>query len=231
MMIRTKLVTLLILIAAFALSLAGQEKPSVPAAPGVPGVREFPVTLKQSVTAGKTAVGTKIEAELAVATLVDGKVIPRYAVLSGEVIASSGKSKTDPSRLGIRIDAATWKGGGTAPLTAYLTAWYYPTRDESGQDLQYGPEKPASATWDGRGAYPTANERSYKPFPTADTDKSGGVPDTKNSTTSNHPVTMKDVESESHSDGTIDLVCKRSNLKLDKLTTYVFASGDVPPAK
>ncbi len=102
MMIRTKLVTLLILIAAFALSLAGQEKPSGPAAPSVPGVREFPVTLKQSVTAGKTAVGTKIEAELAVATLVDGKVIPRNAVLSGEVIASSGKSKTDPSRLGIR---------------------------------------------------------------------------------------------------------------------------------
>ena len=230
MTIRTKRVTLLVLVGAFALSLAGQEKPPVSTASGIPGVREFPVILKQSVTAGKTAVGTKIEAELAVATLVDGKVIPRNAILSGEVIASSGKSKTDPSRLGIRIDAATWKGG-TAPITAYLTAWYYPTRDESGQDLQYGPEKPASATWDGRGAYPTANERSYKPFPSSDTDKGGAVPDTKNSTTSNHPVTMKDVESESHSDGTIALVSKRSNLKLDKLTTYVFASGDVPPAK
>ena len=32
---------------------------------------------------------------------------------------------------------------------------------------------------------------------------------------------MKDVESESHSDGTIGLACKRSNLKLDKLTIYV----------
>jgi hypothetical protein len=42
---------------------------------------------------------------------------------------------------------------------------------------------------------------------------------------------MKDVESESHSDGTTGLVCKRSNLKLDKLTTYVFASGDLARAK
>ena len=54
--------------------------------------------------------------------LVDGKVIPRNAVLSGEVIASAGKTGTEPSRLGIRIHSATWKGG-TAPVTAYLTAW------------------------------------------------------------------------------------------------------------
>lgn len=176
----TKLVPLLVLTGACALGLAGQEKPTVSTASGVPGVHEFPVTLKQSVTAGKTAVGTKIEAKLEVATLVDGKVIPRNAVLSGEVIASAGKTGTEPSRLGIRIDSATWKGG-TAPVTAYLTAWYYPSQDASGQNLQYGPEQSSAAKWDGRGEYPGPNERSYKPFPTSDSDKGGAVPDTKTS--------------------------------------------------
>jgi hypothetical protein len=42
---------------------------------------------------------------------------------------------------------------------------------------------------------------------------------------------MKDVETISGNDGTLALVSKRSNLKLDKLTTYVFASSDLTGAK
>jgi hypothetical protein len=40
---------------------------------------------------------------------------------------------------------------------------------------------------------------------------------------------MKNVESERSSGGGITLVSNHSNLKLDKVTTYVFASGDVLP--
>src|ERR1700687_5445684 len=65
-----------------------------------PGL-EFPVVMRQKVEAGKTLVGTKIEAKLTVATLVNGVVIPEDAVLSGEVIESSAKTAADPSRLAI----------------------------------------------------------------------------------------------------------------------------------
>src|SRR6266403_2589125 len=71
-------------------ALFGQEKPA-----GVVGVREFPVTLRQNVVAGKTPVGTKVEAKLTVATLVDGAVIPRDATFSGEVV--------EPRRVGGRL--------------------------------------------------------------------------------------------------------------------------------
>ena len=37
---------------------------------------------------------------------------------------------------------------------------------------------------------------------------------------------MKDVESTKGNDGTIALISKRNNIKLDKLTTYVLAPGD-----
>src|SRR3974377_1143289 len=67
-----------------------------PAPSGPAGVREFPVTLRQKVEAGATPVGTKVEAELVVATLVDGVVIPRDAVFTGEVVESAAKSATDP---------------------------------------------------------------------------------------------------------------------------------------
>jgi hypothetical protein len=76
---------------------------------------EFPVVMRQSVDAGKTAVGTKVQAKLVAATLLNGVVVPRDAVLSGEVTESVAKSKTDPSRLAIRMDTAQWKKG-SAPV-------------------------------------------------------------------------------------------------------------------
>ena len=75
--------------------------------------------MRQNVAAGTTSVGTKVQAKLAVATLVDGMVVPRDAVLSGEVTESVAKSATDPSRLAVRMDSAQWKKG-PAPIVLSL---------------------------------------------------------------------------------------------------------------
>lgn len=149
---RTRLVTRLVL-ATFCSAISfGQGKPAA-----APGIHEFPVTFKQSLSAGKTPVGSKIEAKLMVATLVDGKVIPRNAVFSGEVVESVAKSATAPSRLAIRVDSAQWKDGST-PIKLFLTAWYYPARDEARQNLQYGPQQSPQSTWDGRGMRVSAHQ-------------------------------------------------------------------------
>ena len=186
--------------------------------------------MQQSVTAGKTPAGTKIQAKLEVATLVDGTVIPRNAVFSGEVIESVAKTATEPSRVALRMDSVQWKSGSAA-VKVYLTAWYYPARDEMGQDLQYGPQQPANRTWNGQGQYPDPNSKVYRPFPGNESDKGTSVPDTPSATTSSHRVLMKDVETASGSDGALALVSKRTNIKLDKLTTYVLASGNLLPVK
>jgi hypothetical protein len=224
---RTTAVTTLVLCVSYSATLIGQQTPA-PAAPS--GTREFPVNLQQSVTAGKTPVGTKIQAKLGIATLVDGTVVPRSAVFSGEVIESVAKTKTEPSRLAIRMDSVQWKNGSAA-VKVYATAWYYPARDATGQELQYGPQEPANRTWNGQGQYPDPNSKVYRPFPGGDPNQGTSVPDTPSATTSNHRVQMKEVETLSSNDGTITLVSKRTNLKLDKLTTYVLATGDLLKAK
>jgi hypothetical protein len=218
---QTTAVTTLVLCVSYSATLIGQQTPA-PAAPS--GTHEFPVILQQSITAGKTPVGTKIEAKLGIATLVDGTVIPRNAVFSGEVIESVAKTKTEPSRLAIRVDSVQWKSG-SASVKVYATAWYYPARDAAGQELQYGPQEPANRTWNGQGQYPDPNSKVYRPFPGGDPNQGTSVPDTPTATTSNHRVLMKDVETVSNSDGTVTLVSKRTNIKLDKLTTYVLATG------
>jgi hypothetical protein len=53
--------------------------------------------------------------------------------------------------------------------------------------------------------------------------------DTPSTTISNHRVLMKDVETEGGNDGEIARVSKHSNIKLDKVTTYVLASRDLFP--
>jgi hypothetical protein len=209
-------------------AVAGQQNPSLSASTTA---LEFPMFLESSVVAGKTAVGTKIQAKLSVATLVDGTVVPRNAIFNGEVIASEAKSATEPSRLAIRLDSAQWKGG-SAVVKTYFTAWYYPAVMESGQNLQYGPTQPANRTWNGEGQYPDPNSKIYKPFPGGSSDQNGNAPDTPASVASNRRVLMKNVESELSSDGAITLVSRKSNIKLDKLTLYVVATGDLqaPPS-
>jgi hypothetical protein len=207
--------------------LLGQQKPAASASLRL---LEFPVVLQQNVETGKTQVGTKIQAKLAVATLVNGMVIPQNATLSGLVIESVAKTAADPARLAIRMESLEWKNG-SASIKAYLTPWYYPKAIQMGQSLQYGPLEPPSKTWNGAGQYPSADSRVYQPFPGSDSDKSAGsVPDTPSSTTSNRPVLMKNVGTAPSLDGGIALVSEHANLKLDKLTTYVLAASG-PPAK
>lgn len=207
--------------------LPGQQNPAVSVSTTA---QEFPVVMQQSVAAGKTAVGTKVRAKLEIATLVDGTVLPRNAMLTGEVTESAAKTAHDPSRLGIRMDSAEWKDG-SAVVKIYLTAWYYPAMEDAGQNLQYGPTQPANRTWNGQGAYPSSSP-SYKPFPGSDpnADKSS-VPDTASTKLADHRVPMKNVESVHTDDGAVALVSKHGNIKLDKLTTYVFAGRDLPSAK
>ena len=81
--------------------------------------QEFPVTLRQNVVAGKTQVGTKVEAKLTIATLVSGTVIPEGAVFAGKVVESSAQSASDPSRLAIRMDSVQWKNE-SKPITAKI---------------------------------------------------------------------------------------------------------------
>src|SRR6202162_553782 len=219
--------------------LSGQT-PSQPApiAHSSAGAREFPVIMRQNVTAGVTPVGTKVQAKLAVATLIDGVVVPRDAILSGEVTESVAKSATDPSRLAIRMDSAQWKKG-SAPIVlsrvskVYLTAWYYPAAAMTSQDLSY--ELPAAQSSkknrNGIVSYPNRNNpASQQPFPGPDTGTApGSSPSSPASIISKHRALMKNVESSRNSDGAVTLTSKSFNIKLDKLTTYVLATGDMLP--
>jgi hypothetical protein len=227
MLTRTMAVSILVLCVFSSATMLSQQKPEASTSPGT---QEFPVVLQQNVAAGKTPVGSKIQAKLEIATLIGGTVIPRNAVFSGEVIESAAKTATDPSRLAIRIDSVLWKKG-SASVTAYLTAWYYPLKDATGQDLQYGPTQSAKAVWNGQGQYPDSNSKVYKPFPGSDSGNGSSAPNTPSSTASNRRVLMKDVESAKNNDGVIAIVSKSTNIKLDKLTTYVLATGDLRPAK
>jgi hypothetical protein len=192
----------------------------------LPITQAFPLILQQNVVAGKAAPGTKIQAKLIIATLVNRTVIPKNAVFSGEVIESEAKTSTEPSRLSIRINSAQWKGG-SLPIQAYLTQWYYPVTLDAGPELQYGPPQSAKRTWNGMGQYPDPGSPAYKPFPSgADSDR-GSSASAPASTTSDHPVQMKDVEFERKSDGGITLISSHSNLKLEKETTYIFSSADL----
>jgi hypothetical protein len=213
-----------LLLSVFSAFSVAQQTPSLPA---TSVVREFPMVLESNVVAGKTAVGTKIHARLSIATLQEGSVIPRNALFTGEVIESMARTATEASRLAIRMDSAKWKNGSAA-VKLYLTAWYYPTVAEAGQNLQYGPTQPANRTWNGQGQYPDPNSRSYKPFPGSDSDSSANNADAPSSVTSNHRVAIANVESERSGDGTIAIISHKANIKLDKLTTYVLASGDLP---
>lgn len=194
---------------------------------------EFPIFMKQNIVAGKTPVGTKIQAKLVAATLVNGIVVPRDAILSGEVIESVKKSASDPSRLAIRMDSAEWKKG-SAPIKAYLTAWYYPEVAATNQNLSYQPPDAANSNknWNGMGTYPDPNNPiSQQKFPAGDNNKDTG-PESGSpaSNISKHRVLMKNVRVIRNSDGAVVLTDQYSDLKLDRITTYVLASGDLVPA-
>ena len=99
---------LAVVLASAAFSQPTPNQPT-PAAPSSSAGIEFPVIMRQNVVAGTTPVGTAVRAKLAVATMVNGVVVPRDALLSGEVIESVAKSASAPSRLAIRMDSAQGK--------------------------------------------------------------------------------------------------------------------------
>jgi hypothetical protein len=149
--------------------------------------------------------------------------------LSGEVTESSAKSATDPSRLAIRMDSAQWKNG-SASIKVYLTAWYYPETTMPAQDVSYEPADAArnKKNWNGMGTYPDPNNpASQQKFPGRDTDKDTGLALPSTSRISKQRVLMKNVESTRNGDGAVTLTSKHSNIKIDKLTTYVLATGDL----
>jgi hypothetical protein len=227
MLTRTLLVGNFLLAVVLSAAMFGQQ----PVAPGSSGAIEFPITLRQNIDAGKTGVGTKIQANLVAATLVNGTVIPRDAILSGEVTESVAKTKTDPSRLAIRMDSAQWKNG-SAQLKIYLTAWYYPEAMLANQDVSYesSDATKSNKNWNGMGAYPNPNTSiSQDRFPGRDADKNTGAatPDSTASSISKHHALMKNVDSLRSDDGVVTLSSKRSTIKLDKLTTYVLATSDM----
>ncbi len=198
------------------------------AAPGCVGC-ELPIVLRQTVEAGKTAVGTKVEARLVMATMIKGGVLPRDAVISGEVIESVAKSGNSPSRLAIRMDSAHWKNG-EAKLTVYLTAWYYPPAPMAAPNLSYGPPGDRR-NWGG--VDPTVDTTDPpNPAQKVSTQQDNGLnADAPASVISMKRVLMNNVKSESAADGSVVLVSSRSNIKLNKVTTYLLAIRELPPGK
>jgi len=214
----------------------GQGKP---AAPNSQAAIELPVTMRQNVAAGKTTVGTKVQAKLAVATLINGVVVPRDALFSGEVTESVARSATTPSRLSIRMDSAQWKNGA-APIVislapkVYLTAWYYPVAMPTNQDFSSGLPDAANhpRPLGGTGvAYPGPRNPTAPPVPGPDSGRDRDTGLAQPSSISQHRVLMKNVESTRSSEGAVILTSQHSNIKLDKSTTYVLAAGDLLPTK
>jgi hypothetical protein len=208
-----------------------------PAPPSSSAGLEFPVIMRQKVAAGTTPVGAKVQAKLAVATLVKGVVVPQDAILSGEVTESVAKSATGPSRLAIRMDSAQWKNGPAPivlplPKRVYLTAWYYPAAPPAHQDLPSGLPDASNKGSRTVGAFPgKRNPASPFPSPDAGSDKDTlPAPPKPASSISQHRVLMKNVESTRNSEGAVTLTSKHSNIKLDKATIYVLAAGDLATA-
>jgi hypothetical protein len=215
----------------FPVGLLAQQSPSFIAlpTPAPPNAQEFPVMMRQSVTAGKTPVGTKVQAILGIATLVSGKVIPDGAVFSGVVVESAAKSAAGPSRLSIRMDSAQWKTGSLA-LTTYLTQWYHPMRLTLGEDRF--DDRP-----DANGEHSKRTWAAYNPnpsdavlFPNDSNQAHLKTAPPPAMSISERRVTIKDVQLEKDSNGEQILVSTRSNIKLDKSTTYVLSNCE-PPGK
>jgi hypothetical protein len=222
MSIRT-LSVLAVIIALCGILALGQQKST---APSSSSLREFPVLMQQSVEAGKTPVGTKVQAKLAVATRFNGVVIPRNAVVTGVVFESVRKSATSPSRLGIRMENAKWKDESTCMMKAYLMPLYYPMVSQSIQGPPVESPDPDSRSMNG----PNQSPSSPMSQPSFGGDNSEGAREAMPNilTLSSRPVPMKNVVIEPVPDNGLDLVSRHDNIKLYKMTTYVLAAIESP---
>jgi hypothetical protein len=180
------------------------------------------VTMRQNVVAGKTPAGTKVEAKLTIATLVKGVVIPEGAIFSGEVVESKAKSATDPSRLVVRMDTVQWKKE-SMPIKVYLTAWYYPILMGQDAEVNNQSDRPLMG-----GGYSTAGGARSSTIGVSTPPDALPPPPRR---ASQNRVAMKDVESSVDAEGNVAITSAHANLKLDKSTTYVLATGDLPAEK
>lgn len=183
-----------------------------------PALHEFPLTLQQSIESGKSKIGTKVLAKLASATMFQGKVIPRNAVFTGVVIESDAKSATDPAKIAIRMEMVEWKDGSTS-VTAYLMPLYYAPTVQAIPSPPTESQDPSSRTLDGE----QSQSPMQRPTPSSET----AIPET--SIISNHPVPIKNVTLARADEGGAAIVSEHGNIKLNKLTTYVFAAVERAP--
>ena len=97
----------------------------------------------------------------------------------------------------------------------------------SPQKLSYGPTdaEHTPAKWNGEGPYYDPKSPAYQPSPSRDQDKNPAAV----SNPSNHRILLKNVECLRAADGTVVITSRRSNIKIDKLTTYVLAASDLLP--
>ena len=190
---------------------------------------ELPITLRQSLEAGKTAVGTKVEARLMMATMMSGGVLPRGAVLWGEVIESLAKADKSPSRLAIRMDSAQWKNGG-AKIKVYLTAWYYPPAPMAAPNVSYAPPGDRR-NWGGTDPTVDTTDPPNPAQRLSRNQDTGMNTEAPASVISGKRTLLKNVSSVSGADGSVVLVSSRSNIKLNKVTTYILASTELLPGK
>jgi hypothetical protein len=113
--------------------------------------------------------------------------------------------------------------GVCARAKLYLTAWYYPLAPLAYRDVPSG--------------LPDADQhpRLSSGEPGISSGQKISVPaspslpgtDTDNFPAPEHRVLMKNVESSRNSEGAVTLTSKHSNIKLDKTTTYVLATGNL----
>ena len=185
--------------------------------PPSPVLREFPVILQQNLEAGKSPAGTKVQGKLADATLFNGTLIPKNAVTSGVVVESEPKRGEERARLAIRMNTVTWDGGW-APLNAYLMPLYYATTGQAAPNLSNESPDPDSRTLNG------PNQSSQSPMSRPVPGGSEAIPDV--AVLSSRPVRMKNVVLEPTSKGGIALVSEHANIKLFKMTTYIFAAEE-----
>jgi len=162
-------------------------------------------------------------------TMTKGGVLPRGAVISGEVTESVAKSGNSPSRLAIRMDSAQWKNG-SAKFKLYLTAWFYPPAPMAAPNLAFGPP---GETRNWGGVDPTVDTTDPpNPAQKLSTHQDNGVnAGAPASVISMKRVLMNNVKSESGADGSVVLVSSRSNIKLTKVTTYLLAMSELLPGK
>ena len=191
-----------------------------------PPVSEYPVTMRQNIVAGTTPVGTKIEARLTLATLQNGTVIPEGAIFSGEVVESTAKTLKNPSHLAIRMNSVRWKKG-SLPVTAYLTSWYYPLLPPDSPESEQ--TRSFSVGRRNRSGIPASDssQPDGRSNPTARTPPSGPPLPDITPRISNKRVPMKDVDSEIKKEGIVSLSSEHSDIKIDKSTTYVLATGEL----